>query len=410
MTGSVVITGMGVLSPLGIGTAEHWRSTLAGRGAIGPIRRFDATGYPTRLAGEVPDFSARAHVPGPVLPQTDHWTHLGLAAAQLGLADARLDPAEIPPYQMAVVTASGSGGVEFGQREIQSLWSKGPEHVTAYQSIAWFYAASTGQISIRHGMKGPCGVLVTEQAGGLDVLGQARRLLDDSEVDVVLAGGTEAPLSPYALTCQLASGRLSTDPDPTRAYRPFDPDAGGYVPGEGGAMFVLERARDARRRGVRPVGEVLGYAATFDPPPGSVRPPALRRAVERALADAGVTPGDIDAVFADAAGLPDLDRAESTALAEVLDGRSVPVTAPKTMTGRLSAGGAALDVATAVLALRDGVVPPTVGVRAPELPEGLELVRDRPRLAELHTVLIVARGFGGFNAALVLGAPHTPQE
>ncbi|HEY9389060.1 MAG TPA: ketosynthase chain-length factor [Mycobacteriales bacterium] len=410
MTGSVVITGMGVLSPLGIGTAEHWRSTLAGRGAIGPIRRFDATGYPTRLAGEVPDFSARAHVPGPVLPQTDHWTHLGLAAAQLGLADARLDPAEIPPYQMAVVTASGSGGVEFGQREIQSLWSKGPEHVTAYQSIAWFYAASTGQISIRHGMKGPCGVLVTEQAGGLDVLGQARRLLDDSEVDVVLAGGTEAPLSPYALTCQLASGRLSTDPDPTRAYRPFDPDAGGYVPGEGGAMFVLERAQDARRRGVRPVGEVLGYAATFDPPPGSVRPPALRRAVERALADAGVTPGDIDAVFADAAGLPDLDRAESTALAEVLDGRSVPVTAPKTMTGRLSAGGAALDVATAVLALRDGVVPPTVGVRAPELPEGLELVRDRPRLAELHTVLIVARGFGGFNAALVLGAPHTPQE
>ncbi len=410
MTGSVVITGMGVLSPLGIGTAEHWRSTLAGRGAIGPIRRFDATGYPTRLAGEVPDFSARAHVPGPVLPQTDHWTHLGLAAAQLGLADARLDPAEIPPYRMAVVTASGSGGVEFGQREIQSLWSKGPEHVTAYQSIAWFYAASTGQISIRHGMKGPCGVLVTEQAGGLDVLGQARRLLDDSEVDVVLAGGTEAPLSPYALTCQLASGRLSTDPDPTRAYRPFDPDAGGYVPGEGGAMFVLERARDARRRGVRPVGEVLGYAATFDPPPGSVRPPALRRAVERALADAGVTPGDIDAVFADAAGLPDLDRAESTALAEVLDGRSVPVTAPKTMTGRLSAGGAALDVATAVLALRDGVVPPTVGVRAPELPEGLELVRDRPRLAELHTVLIVARGFGGFNAALVLGAPHTPQE
>jgi 3-oxoacyl-(acyl-carrier-protein) synthase len=410
VTGSVVITGMGVLSPLGIGTAEHWRSTLAGRGAIGPIRRFDATGYPTRLAGEVPDFSARAHVPGPVLPQTDHWTHLGLAAAQLGLADARLDPAEIPPYQMAVVTASGSGGVEFGQREIQSLWSKGPEHVTAYQSIAWFYAASTGQISIRHGMKGPCGVLVTEQAGGLDVLGQARRLLDDSEVDVVLAGGTEAPLSPYALTCQLASGRLSTDPDPTRAYRPFDPDAGGYVPGEGGAMFVLERAQDARRRGVRPVGEVLGYAATFDPPPGSVRPPALRRAVERALADAGVTPGDIDAVFADAAGLPDLDRAESTALAEVLDGRSVPVTAPKTMTGRLSAGGAALDVATAVLALRDGVVPPTVGVRAPELPEGLELVRDRPRLAELHTVLIVARGFGGFNAALVLGAPHTPQE
>ncbi|HEY9476658.1 MAG TPA: beta-ketoacyl synthase N-terminal-like domain-containing protein, partial [Mycobacteriales bacterium] len=342
MTEPVVITGIGVVSPVGIGASEHWRSTLAGHSAIGPIRRFDATGYPTRLAGEVPDFSARAHVPGPVLPQTDHWTHMGLTAAQLGLADARLDPADVSPYRMAVITASGSGGAEFGQREIQSLWSKGPEHVTAYQSIAWFYAASTGQISIRHGMKGPCGVLVTEQAGGLDVLGQARRLLNDSDADVVLAGGTEAPLSPYGLICQVVSGRLSTDPDPAHAYRPFESDAGGHVPGEGGAMFVLERAGDARRRGVRPGAEVLGYAATFDPPPGSVRPPALRRAIEGALADAGVAAGDIDAVFADAVGLPDLDRIELAALAEVFDGRSVPITAPKTMTGRLSAGGAAL--------------------------------------------------------------------
>ncbi|HEX5494326.1 MAG TPA: ketosynthase chain-length factor [Mycobacteriales bacterium] len=405
---TAVITGIGVVSPAGVGAAEHWVSTLAGRGAIGPIRRFDASGYPVRLAGEVTGFTAAGHVPGRVAPQTDHWTHLGLAATGLGLADAGADPAELPPYRMAVVTASSSGGVEFGQREIQSLWSRGPAHVTAYQSIAWFYAASTGQISIRYGMKGACGVLVTEQAGGLDVLAQARRLLDDSDADLVVAGGTDAPLSPYALTCQLASGRLSTGTDPASAYLPFDTGAAGYVPGEGGAMFVVESQAGASGRGARTYGRIAGYAATFDPPPGSDRPPTLRRAIEGALADAGAAPDDVDAVFADAAGVSELDRVESVALAEVFGGRPVPVTAPKTMTGRLYAGGAALDVATALLAMRDSVIPPTVGVSVPAMPDHVRLVRDRPRPAPLRTVLVVARGFGGFNAALVLRAPDDP--
>lgn len=408
MNGSAVITGLGVVSPTGVGVTDHWQSTLAGHRAIAPIRRFDASGYPTRLAGQIHDPAITGHVPGRVLPQTDYWTHLGLAATALGLADAGVNPPDLPPYRMAVVTASSSGGVEFGQREIQSLWSKGPAHVTAYQSIAWFYAASTGQISIRHGMKGACGVLATEQAGGLDVLAQARRLLREDDTEVVLAGGTDAPLSPYALTCQLASGRLSPNPDPVDAYRPFDVHASGYVPGEGGAMFVVERASGAAERGARPYGEILGYAATFDPAPGSSRPPTLSRAVAGALADAGLDPGDIDAVFADAAGVPELDRVEARALAEVFGDRGVPVTAPKTMTGRLYAGGAALDVATALLALRDSIIPPTVGVRSPALADHVSLVRDEPLPAPLRTVLIVARGFGGFNAALVLRAPGDP--
>lgn len=403
---SVVITGLGVVAPTGHGAREHWESTVAGRSAIGPIRRFDASRYPVRLAGEVADFTADRYVPDRVMPQTDRWTHLGLAAAALGLADAGVEPEKVPPYDMAVVTASSSGGVEFGQREIQSLWSKGPRHVTAYQSIAWFYAATTGQISIRHGMKGACGVLVTEQAGGLDVLAQARRLLCDFDARIVLAGGAEAPLSPYALTCQIASGWLSTCADPKTAYCPFDVRACGFVPGEGGAMFVVERTASARERGVRPYGEIAGYAATFDPPPGSSRPSALPRAIVGALDDADMEPDDIDVVFADALGVPDMDMAESTALAEIFGPRRVPVTAPKTMTGRLYAGGAALDVATCLLAIRNSLIPPTVAVTTTAPGHEIDLVRDRPRPARLRAALVVARGFCGFNAALVVRAPQ----
>jgi minimal PKS chain-length factor (CLF/KS beta) len=399
---SAVVTGLGVVAPNGLGAEQWWAATLAGRRGLARITRFDPQRYPVRIAGEVVDFTAPGTVPGRLIPQTDRWTHLGLAAAALALADAGADTAQLPEYEMAVVTASSSGGTEFGQQEIERLWAKGPRFVGAYQSIAWFYAATTGQVSIRHGMRGPCGVICTEQAGGLDATAQARRLLA-AGARLVLTGGTDASLCPYGLTAQLANGRLSRRDDPDRAYLPFDADACGYVPGEGGAMLVVEDAAAARDRGVGSVyGVVAGHGATFDPPPGSTRPPGLRRAAELALAGAGLTPVDVDVVFADAAGVPELDRQEAAALVELFGPRGVPVTAPKTMTGRLLGGGAALDVAGALLALRDGLIPPTVGIR--ELAAGceLDLVRDVPRPAPLRVALVLARGYGGFNAALVL--------
>nr|BAA82310.1 Polyketide synthase [Actinomadura verrucosospora subsp. neohibisca] len=397
-----VVTGIGVVSPTGIGHEAHWAATLRADPAIGPLRRFDASSYPTRLGGEVPGFDTADRVPGRLIPQTDHWTHLALAATDLALADAGVVPEDLPEYEMAVVTAGSSGGVEFGQREIQALWGKGPRHVGAYQSIAWFYAATTGQISIRHGMRGPCGVVVAEQAGALESFAQARRHLADG-TRMVVAGGTDAPFSPYGLTCQLSSGRLSTRTDPARAYLPFDAAAAGYVPGEGGAILIVESAASARARGAGPgYGRIAGYAATFDPPPGSGRPPTLARAIRTALAEAALDAADVDVVFADAAGVPALDEAEARALAEVFGPRGVPVTAPKSMTGRLYAGGAALDVATALLAMRDSAIPPTAGVT--DVPDGyaLDLVRGDPVPAALRGVLVLARGYGGFNAALVL--------
>ncbi|MBQ1162500.1 ketosynthase chain-length factor [Streptomyces sp. A73] len=395
--------GLGVRAPTGSGTAEPWRAGLAGRSAIARITHFDPSPYPVRLAGQVPGFEAKGRVPSRLIQQTDRWTHLGLAAAEAAIADAQVTPAELPEYEMAVVTSSSSGGTEFGQHEMENLYQHAPDWVGAYQSIAWFYAATTGQVSIRHGMRGPCGVLCCEQAGGLDAIGQARRLIRTG-AKLVMTGGTDASLCPYGLTAQLTTGQLSTVQDPARAYLPFDADACGYLPGEGGALLVVEDAEAAEARGAAHIyGRVLGYAAGFDPPPGSERGPVLARTVRSALADARLDAAEVDVVFADALGVPEADRAEAEALTEVFGPRGVPVTAPKTLTGRLYGGGAALDAATALLALRDQTVPHTAGPAAAAPGYEIDLVLGEPRPTELRTALVVARGHGGFNAALVLG-------
>ncbi|MER5971936.1 ketosynthase chain-length factor [Streptomyces sp. NPDC002055] len=398
------VTGLGVVAPNGLGAEEYWTATLKGASGIGRISRYDPSGYPSPLAGEVLDFAAEEHLSSRMLPQTDRMTRMALAASDWALADADADPGQLPEFGMGVVTASSSGGFEFAQNELQKLWSKGPEYVSAYQSFAWFYAVNTGQISIRHGMRGPSGVLVTDQAGGLDALAHARRHVRGG-TPLVVSGGMDASLSPWGLVSLNTSGRLTRCADPERAYAPFDAGADGHVPGEGGAILVLEDAAAARERGARSYGTIAGYGATFDPAPETGREPGLRRAVELALADAGVGAAEIDAVFADAAGTRDLDRAEAEALTAVFGPYGVPVTAPKTMTGRLYSGAGSLDVAAALLSMRDAMVPPTLHVPEPADDCPLDLVRDTARALSVRTALVLARGHGGFNAALVLRAP-----
>ncbi|WP_424185758.1 ketosynthase chain-length factor [Actinokineospora sp. G85] len=403
-TGIAVVTGIGITAPTGLGVADYWASTLAGVNGIGPVRRFDASGYPATLAGEVPGFEAGEHLPNRLLPQTDHMTRLALVAADWALADAGLPGSDEPDFDTGVVTAGSAGGFEFGQRELENLWSRGGAHVSAYQSFAWFYAVNTGQISIRNGLRGPSGVLVSDQAGGLDALGHARRHVRRG-TRAIVSGGVDGAVCPWGWAAQLSAGRLSTVADPDRAYLPFSDEATGHVVGEGGAILVLEDATAAAERGRgRGYGEVAGYAATFDPRAGSGREPGLRRAVEGALADAGAEPGEVDVVFADAAGLPEADRVESDALAAVFGPRGVPVTAPKAGTGRLNAGAAPLDAATALLSMRHGLIPPTPNT-VPAEHHRLDLVLGAPRRAEVRTALVIARGQGGFNSALVLRAP-----
>lgn len=395
------VTGLGVVAPNGEGTTAYWTATLEGRSGLRPIAGFDAEQYPVHVAGEVGAFDDLRHLSSRLLPQTDRMTRYALVASDWALRDSGVRPAEQDEFATGVVTASAAGGFEFGQRELQKLWGTGPGKVSAYQSFAWFYAVNTGQISIRHGLRGHSSVAVAEQAGGLDAAAQATRLVEKGTLRTAITGGFEASVCPWGLVAQIPSGLLSGERDPERAYVPFDRDATGWVPGEGGAALIVERAADARARGADHVyGRIAGHASTFDPRPGLGRPSAFARAVRLALDKARLTADDIDVVFADAAGVPEQDRAEVAVLTEVFGPRGVPVTAPKTMTGRLYSGGGALDMATALMALHDGVVPPTVGTR--EAPPELDLVLNEPRELPLKNAVVLARGTGGFNSAVVL--------
>jgi minimal PKS chain-length factor (CLF/KS beta) len=400
MSGRTVVTGIGVTAPNGLGAAEYWEATLRGESAVAPLTRFDPSDYRVRLAGEVRGFNPEEHLPARLLPQTDYMTQLSLAATEWALKDAGAQPEAFPEYEMAVVTGATSGGYEFGQHELQKLWGQGPEYVSTYQSFAWFYAVNTGQISIRHGMRGPGAVIVTDQAGGLDSVGHARRKLR-KESRLAVTGAVDSSLCPWAWVAHLAAGSLSERDDPRRAYLPFDENACGHIPGEGGAIFVLETEESAAaRQASRVYGEIAGYGAAFDSRREDGEP-GLARAAQMALADAGMTPEQIDVVFADGAAVPELDQAEAAVIARLFGPHGVPVTVPKTMTGRLYAGGGALDLAAALLAIKHDVIPPTVNVHH-VLPEyQIDLVRDKPLRLPVRSALVLARGRHGFNAAIV---------
>ncbi|GAA0676951.1 ketosynthase chain-length factor [Kitasatospora atroaurantiaca] len=397
-----VVTGIGVVAPNGVGADDFWKATREGAAVLGPVTREGCGELPLRIAGEVRGFDAEAAVEGRYLVQTDRFTHYAMAAADLALEDARFHADEGSPFAVGVVTAAGSGGGEFGQRELQNLWGQGPHFVGPYQSIAWFYAASTGQISIRGGFKGPCAVVASDEAGGLDALAHAVRTIRRG-TDTVVVGAAEAPLAPYSMVCQLGYRELSLSEDPDRAYLPFSAEACGFVPAEGGAMFVVEDEGAARKRGARIRAVLAGHAATFT---GASRweesRHGLAHAIRGALEEAHCAPDEIDVVFADALGVPEADRAEALAIADALGEYSahVPMTAPKAGTGRSYCGAPLLDTAAAVLAMEQGLVPPTPNVT--DVCHGIDLVTGFARTAELRTALVLSRGLMGSNAALVL--------
>ncbi|MET9724153.1 ketosynthase chain-length factor [Streptomyces zaomyceticus] len=398
-----VVTGIGVIAPNGLRADAYWKSVREGLGVLDRITREGCEELPLKVAGEVRGFDASDLIEDRFLVQTDRFSHYAMAAAQLALDDAGLareNPEE--PFEIGVVTAAGSGGGEFGQRELQKLWGQGSKFVGPYQSIAWFYAASTGQISIRSGLKGPCGVVASDEAGGLDAIAHAARGVRRG-TGAVLVGAAEAPLAPYSMVCQLGYPELSTVEDPDRAYRPFTAGACGFVPAEGGAMLVVEDESRARDRGAAVRAVVAGHGATFT---GASRweesREGLAHAIRVALDEAGCAPEEVDVVFADALGVPEADRAEALAIADALGAHAtrVPVTAPKTGIGRAYCGAPVLDTAAAVFAMEHGVVPPTPNVF--DICHDLDLVMSRARPAELRTALVLSRGLMGSNAALVV--------
>jgi act minimal PKS chain-length factor (CLF/KS beta) len=317
-------------------------------------------------------------------------TQLALAACGWAIRDAGSLLDRVAGEEIGVVMSSGVAGTDFIERELGKLWDSGPKHVSAYMSFAWFNASNAGQISIRHGLRGPCCTVSGGEAAGLDALDLARRRIRRGAA-AVIAGGVESGLAPLDQVIRHGDATLVSRFHPG-AYRPFAPDADGQLPGEGGAILVIE---DPDRTDPGHVyGEIAGYGTSFGSGPGE--------AARLALADADVDPGDLDIVFADGAAIPEFDAVEAAAIRGLCGAKHVPVTVPKTMTGRIGSGGAVLDVAMALLSMRHSAIPATTGDCEPAAEYELDMVRGGPRPARVRHALVLARSTGGVHSAVVL--------
>src|SRR5205807_1986395 len=295
-----------------------------------------------------------------ILAQTDRWTHFDLVCAKEAIADADLDLQKEEPTRIGAVFAAGTGGNEFGQQQLHLCWEKGPRYVSAYQSIAWFYAASIGQVSIRNGIRGYGRNICAEAAGGLIAMAHAAKIIAQGVCDVVIVGGSEAPVSPYAFACFQASGLISAETG-AYPYRPFDATRSGPIIGEGGAAFCIESKEHAQRRNASIYAYIAGGGQSFDGK--HTRGPAgdgaeYARAMKEALSSAQLSPSEIDWVLCDGLGTHDGDIAEVRALQRVFgtDLASVPASAPKSLFGRLFNGASTVDVAMALLGMKADVI------------------------------------------------------
>ena len=408
----VVVTGIGAATPAGIGLDVLWASVDATKPCIMTIDRFDASSYICPLAGQV-DFTAEDHLPPRFIKRTDRFTHLALFTARQALADAGIAlGADVDPDRAGVMVGNILGGWEFAERELRNLWVEGVRGVSPYQATAWFPAAPQGNICIDLGIKGPARTFIADRASGAYAIVRGAEALQRGQVDVMLAGGVEAPLSPYGWLCLETSGLMAkarADQPPQALYRPFDAGHGGTVFGEGSLFLVLERSESARRRGAEIYGEIAGWGLTTDGymPYYTVEPTGrvLARAMRVAAARSGITPAEVGAIFAHGSGIPVEDVTEGYAIRDVFgDGADhIPVTAPKAGFGHLLGAAAPVDVALALWAMRLGRVPATVNLDRPAPGLDLDFVQGQSRsIGRWEHSLVISRGLGGVNACLML--------
>jgi len=403
----IAITGIGVVSPSGIGKRQFWANIKSGRSFIKEITRFDASKYPAHIAGQIDDLEKYSHISERLLKKIDAFSHMALVASELALQDAGIDIKNEDPNLVGIFLGNAIGGWLYAETELRDLYLEGREGVSPYMASAWFPAAPQGQVSIYYGIKGFSKTVVSDRASSLMALGYARKVLYKNKLNMILGGGMEAPVTPYALLCCNTYGALSTrNEDPQAAYRPFDKQRSGFVIGEGAGIVVMENIQRAKKRGVNILGYISGYGASCDGV-DRINPASdgkeLCHAINMALSDAGVQPQDIGYISLDGLAVDLWDDSEIKALKLVFGEslKNIPVSCPKSMFGNLLGASGALDMIIALLSMEHGLVPPTLNLDTPVL-NGINYVAKQAREYKVNKALVISRGRGGINSALVV--------
>jgi 3-oxoacyl-[acyl-carrier-protein] synthase II len=404
----VVVTGLGLLTPFGRGAARTFDALLAGRSAVGPITRFDASAQRCRIAAEVRELDAGDDLPAGDLRTLDRFQVLAILAALDAVRDAGLAPGALGD-RAAVLVGSGIGGIETVERNHDALREKGPRRVSPYFIPAAIPNLGASLVSMRLGARGLCLAPATACASGAHALGEALWVIRSGRADVALAGGAEAAVTPLGVAGFAALRALSERNDePRRASRPFDRGRDGFVMGEGAGVLVLESAAHAARRGARVRALFLGAGASADahhvtqPDPEAA---GMARAMRLALEDARVAPRDVGYVNAHATSTPLGDRLEAKAIREVFGERPPPTSSTKSALGHLLGAAGAVEAAIAVLALERGVLPPTLNQEDPDPQIDLDVVPNEARPHAARIAISNAFGFGGTNSTLVFARP-----
>jgi 3-oxoacyl-[acyl-carrier-protein] synthase II len=403
----VVVTGMGCVTPLGGDAVSTWEAAVEGRSGVAEISRFDPGGHAVHFAGEVRDPLDLSDLPHKEVRRLDRTIRLAHVAAREALANSRLDLAAEDCERMGVAIGSGIGGLETLEAGVRKLWEGGPRRVQPFVIPMIISNMASGYVAIRQGLKGPNLCHVSACATGAHSLGEAARTVERGDADVMLAGGTEAPVTELSVAGFNAMRALSTRNDaPAAASRPFDAERDGFVLGEGAAVLVLEARERALARGATIHAELLGYAATGDA--AHIAQPTAdaegaQRCMRLALKDAGLQTADVDYVNAHATSTPAGDLSEAHAIRELFGSLcdQVAVSATKSMTGHLLGAAGALEAFFSIRALETGILPPTINLEAPDPGCRLDHVANKARRRRIRVALSNSFGFGGTNAALV---------
>lgn len=402
----VVVTGLGAVTPIGLNVNEAWENAIKGVSGVGPLTRVDSEKFPAKVAAEITNFNPEDYMDKKEARRMDRFTQYAIAASFMAVKDANLDITDEMAPRVGVWVGSGIGGMETFEQQYKTFLEKGARRVSPFFVPMMIPDMATGQISIALGAKGVNSCTVTACATGTNSIGDAFKVIQRGDADVMISGGTEAPLTEMSFAGFSSAKALSMNPDPKTASRPFDANRDGFVMGEGAGIVVLEELEHALARGARIYAEIVGYGATGDahhitaPAPGGE---GGVRAMRMAIEDAGLQPGDIDYINAHGTSTEYNDKFETLAIKEVLGAHAsdVAISSTKSMTGHLLGAAGGVEAIFTIKAIENAVIPPTINLDTPDPECDLDYVPNEARHKEVKAAMSNSLGFGGHNATIV---------